>query len=274
MLWSKHTPLVTPTVLLLFIPMGDCFFCPSYAGFHPCRLQKQGMATACCELAYEGLGGVARNNGKQEKWLSRRVATYLSENEHVAWTISKKNIVFKPLFLQTWYIREFCWGEYALWFVGFSITLRVFHSQIAISPRFLWFVPRCPGKRSRSIKAHECLGFGSAYFQGMKSSKRSEPFSTEPWWWEGNDVHLEFSPRKLGKWFNLTSIFFQMGWFNHQLEKMLRGVFFESMSVDSCDVFFVGILCLFPNQYAQFFFVDYGIYYRDWTNSRSKAFLG
>ena len=41
---------------------------PSYAGFHPCRLQKQGMATACCELAYEGLGGVARNNRKQEKW--------------------------------------------------------------------------------------------------------------------------------------------------------------------------------------------------------------
>ena len=59
---------MTPTVLLLFIPMGDSFFCPSYAGFHPCRLQKQGMATACCELAYEGLGGVARNNGKQEKW--------------------------------------------------------------------------------------------------------------------------------------------------------------------------------------------------------------
>ena len=59
---------MTPTVLLLFIPMGDSFFCPSYAGFHPCRLQKQGMATACCELAYEGLGGVARSNRKQEKW--------------------------------------------------------------------------------------------------------------------------------------------------------------------------------------------------------------
>ena len=38
--------------------------------------------------------------------------------------------------------------------------------------------------------------------------------SAESRWWQLK--HFLFSPRNLGKWSNLT-IFFQMGWFNHQL---------------------------------------------------------
>ena len=35
------------------------------------------------------------------------------------------------------------------------------------------------------------------------------------WWFQ---IHFLCSSRKLGKWSNFSSIFFPMGWFNHQLE--------------------------------------------------------
>ena len=38
--------------------------------------------------------------------------------------------------------------------------------------------------------------------------------------------HVLFSPRFLGKWSNLMSLFFQMGWFNHQVFKEKFGDFF------------------------------------------------
>ena len=41
------------------------------------------------------------------------------------------------------------------------------------------------------------------------------------WWFQ---IFLLFSTKNLGKWSSLTSIFFQMGWFNHQLEKHPRNI--------------------------------------------------
>ena len=37
-------------------------------------------------------------------------------------------------------------------------------------------------------------------------------------WWQFQIFFFIFTPKNWGKWSNLTSIFFQMGWFNHQPE--------------------------------------------------------
>lgn len=104
-----NIPTCDTTVLLLFIPMVDSFCSPSYAGFHPCKVAEAGHGHCVLRI---GLWRFRQGSEKQPQAgevASRSNATYPSENEHVAWkgTISEKNIaniVFKPLFLQIWYI--------------------------------------------------------------------------------------------------------------------------------------------------------------------------